>query len=72
MIIRALSISLAVLLLAAPAFAAVDRGDEIQAPRARDEVQAPVTADEIQAPRAAMAGLDRSDEIQAPRSAPRA
>lgn len=45
--IRMLSISLAVLLLAAPAFAR----DEIQAPRAQDEIQAPVSAGEIQAPR---------------------
>lgn len=49
--IRMLSISLAVLLLAAPAFAARETRDEIQAPRAQDEIQAPVSAGEIQAPR---------------------
>ncbi len=67
--IRALSISLAALLLAAPSFAAVESRDEIQAPRAQDEIQAPVNADEIQVPRVAVLARDRHNEIQAPRSA---
>ncbi len=49
--IRMLSISLAVLLLAAPAFAARGTRDQVQAPRSQDEIQARVSEDEIQAPR---------------------
>lgn len=49
--IRPFAISLAVLLLTAPEFAALERRDEIQTPRAQDEIQAPVKADELQAPR---------------------
>lgn len=60
--IRALSIGLAALLLAAPALAGPESRGEIQAPRTQDEIQAPVRADEIQAP-------VREDGIQAPRSA---
>ncbi|MBI4607493.1 MAG: hypothetical protein HY726_00610 [Candidatus Rokubacteria bacterium] len=51
MMTRVLSMVLAVLLFAAPAFAALDTRDEIQAPVRQDEIQAPASPDEIQAPR---------------------
>lgn len=47
--IRVLAITLAVLLLSAPAFARV--AEEIQAPRTDEEIQAPRTDEEVQAPR---------------------
>lgn len=62
MMIRVLSIGLAVVLLASPAFAALGARDELQAPRSHGEQpQAPANLDELQA-------LTRPDEIQAPRS----
>jgi len=62
MMVRVLSIGLAALLLASPAFAALGVRDELQAPRSHgDQPQAPVSPGELQAP-------TRQDEIQAPRS----
>lgn len=51
---RVFSMTLAALLLTIST-AAVERGDQVQAPRVPDEIQAPASAAEIQAPRSAPA-----------------
>ncbi|MBI3030157.1 MAG: hypothetical protein HYY64_11655 [Candidatus Rokubacteria bacterium] len=58
--IRALFMSLALLLLATPAFAGLATREAVQAPRGQEEIQAPRGQD-VQAP--------RGEGVQAPRSA---
>jgi len=62
MMLKVLSISLAAMLLAGPAFAGLEAQDELQAPRSHDDREAPASLDELQAP-------TNPDEIQAPRLA---